>query len=217
MTAEEPDDTPEYYRAKAERNAYLKRIEAGLERGVDDDVAISTARLIRRFGVTQVVAAVDEFIENLPSTFERRWRKRRTARLQAEEEARLNDRNPNRAGRKRKRTDEALLGVWLVVTKCMRTGGVTAVRACQLLTKPPSRREAPHWPGLRVHRDYTVSDPNQGSYDIRTAETLRDVYYDALTRYESGPDRLRRHWESLLQGFAPPAVNTEEKTHRRPE
>jgi hypothetical protein len=206
MTAGEPDDTPEYYRAKAEWGAYLKRIEAGLNRGADDDVAISTARLIRRFGVTQVVAAIDEFMENLPNAFERRWRERRAARLQAEEEARLNERNPNRAGRKRKRTDEALLAVWLVVTKCMRTRGLKAFPACQLLTKPPSRRKAAHWPGLRVHRDYTVSDPDQGSYDIRTAETLRDVYYDALARYESGPERLRRHWESLLQGFAPPAV-----------
>jgi hypothetical protein len=202
----DPGDTPEYQRAKSELDAYWKRVERGLQRDADDDPSVSTARLIRRFGLDRVVAAVDEFIENLPSNFERRWRERRAARLQAAEEAKRNARNPNKAGRKRKRTDEVLLGVWLVVTKCMRTRGVTAVRACQALTKPPSRRQAALRRGLLVHRDYTVSDPDQGSYYIKTADTLRDVYYDALDRYNSGPEKLRHHWDSLLQASAPPAV-----------
>jgi hypothetical protein len=153
-----------------------------------------------------VVVAVDEYIENLPSNFEGHWRKHRTARLQAEEEARLNARNPNRAGRPRKQNDDVLLAVWLRVTKCTRTRGVGLVDACKILTKRPSRREAALWPGLLIYRDYTVPDPTKGSVYIETAENLRYCYYRARARYNNGPDSLRRHWEALLQLYAPPAV-----------
>jgi hypothetical protein len=205
MTAEDPDDTPEYYQAKAEWDAYWTRVESGLKEGLGDDLTILTVRLIRRFGLEQVVAAVDEYIENRPSHFERHWREHRKARLQAEEEARLNARNPNRAGRPRKQNDDVLLAVWLRVTKCMRTQGVTAVGACKNLVRPPSRRQA-DWPGLLVYRDYTVPDPTKGSVYVKTADTLRSFFYRARTRYNRGPPSLRRHWEALLQQYAPPAV-----------
>jgi hypothetical protein len=45
------------------------------------------------------------------------------------------------------------------------------------------------------------------------------MYYEALARYESGPERLRRHWESLIQGFPPaqqPVPSSDVDRQRRP-
>jgi hypothetical protein len=206
LTEEEPDDSPEYFRAKAEWVAYWRRVEEGLQNGAQNDAAVAVARLIRQFGVHQIEAAVADHIENLGSSFERRWRAHHEARLR-EQEARDNRaRNPRGAGRKRKRLDIVLLGAWLVVEQTMRHKGLEIREACKLLVRPPSRREASGWPGLLLYRDPTAVDAQKGSYYVKTAETLRDIYYDAVTLYDTGPETLRRYWQGLLEQIAPSRV-----------
>jgi hypothetical protein len=80
----------------------------------------------------------------------------------------------------------------------MRLEGLTTVKAYKRLVKPPSRREASCWPGLLLYRDYTL---DEADYYVKTAETLRDVYNDAVKRYTAGPERLRRHGEAQLERF----------------
>jgi hypothetical protein len=206
LTEEEPDDSPEYFQAKAEWIAYWRRIREGLQNGVHDDAAVAVARLMKKFGVHQIESAVADHIENLGSSFERRWRAHREARLQEEAASNRRVRNPRGAGRKSKRSDIVLLAVWLVVQQTMRQKGLEIREACKLLVKPPSRREASRWPGLPVYRDLTAVDAQAGSYYVENAETLRDIYYDAVTRYENGPETLRRHWQVLLEQIAPSRV-----------
>jgi len=70
----------------------------------------------------------------------------------------------------------------------MRLKGKTAVEACKLLVKPPSRREASRWRGLLLYHD-----PHAGPYYVQTPANLRDIYNDA--------ERLKRHWETQLETF----------------
>jgi hypothetical protein len=212
LTEDEPDDSPEYFLAKAEWNAYWRRIKEGLQNGVHDDAAVAVARLMEQFGVHQIEAAVADYIENLGTSFERRWGAHREATLCEQEARNKRDRNPRGAGRKRKRSDVVLLGAWLVVNQTMRQNGLTTPKACELLVKAPSRREASRWPGLLLYRDSTAAEPQAGSYYIETAGNLRDVYNDAVARYNAGPETLRRHWQMLLDLLAPsPAVKSPPK------
>jgi hypothetical protein len=155
---------------------------------------VAVQRLVQEFGFLTVVDAVEQYIENLPSNFERRWRSRHEARLRAEKEAQRGARNPHGAGRKARRSDIVLLGVWLTVREAMRQKGLTALEACKLLVKPPSRREAARWPGLLLYRD-----PLAGPYHVKTPANLRDIYYDAVSRYRGLPEGLRRQWDVLLE------------------
>jgi hypothetical protein len=189
-----PDDTPEYFRAKDEWTTFWKRIREGLENGVDDDPVVDIQRLVQKYSFFPVLDAVEQYIENLPSNFERRWRDRHEARVRAEKERRRKLRNPYGAGRKPQRSDIVLLTVLLIVQKAMRLEGLTAVDACKKLVKPPSRREASRWPGLFLYRD-----PQSGPYYVKTATNLRDIYNDALARYRAGPESLRRNWNTQLE------------------
>jgi hypothetical protein len=208
----EPDDSPEYFRAKEEWIAYRRRIQEGLQNGVQDDAAVSVARLMEKFGVHQIEAAVADYIENLGSSFERRWREHREARLREQEASSRRVRNPRGAGRKSKRSDLVLLGVWLLVQQSVRQKGLTTPQACELLVKAPSRREASRWPGLLLYRDPTAAEAQAGSYYVKTGGNLRDVYNDAVSRYNTGPEALRQHWQMLLKRFAPsPAVKSPRK------
>jgi hypothetical protein len=196
LTQEDPDDTPEYYRAKEEWIQFWKQVREGLDKGVDDDPNLAIARLAQEFGVPAIGAALEQYVENLPRNFELRWRERREARVCEEKEAQQRARNPKLAGRKHKRSDIVLLSVWLTVQRTMRHKGKTALEACKLLVKPPSRREASRWPGLLLYRD-----PHAGPYYVKTPANLRDIYNDAVKYYSAGPERLKRHWETQLETF----------------
>jgi hypothetical protein len=197
MTDEDPDDTPEYYRAKQEWTQFWKQIQDGVANGVDDDPAVALDRLVQKFRLPVLVEAFEQYIENLPRNFELRWRKCRAERLRTEEEVRQKAQNPNRAGRKPKRSDIVLLGVWLIVRRDMRLKGLTAFQACKLLVKPPTRREAARWHGLLLS-----NNPDSGPYYVKTPATLRDIYNDAVSCYRSGPERLRRAWDVHLDNFS---------------
>jgi hypothetical protein len=201
MLEEDPDDTPEYYRAKQEWIHFWKHIRDGLEKGRDDDPVVAVAGLVQQFNLHIVEEALERYVENLPMNFEARWRGRHEARLRREEQARQRARNPNNAGRKPQRSDPVLLGAWLIVQRSMRLEGLTAVDACKRLVKPPSRREASGWLGLLLYRDNTVDSADSRPYYVKTPETLRDIYNDAVKRYTAGPERLRRHWEAQLEHF----------------
>jgi hypothetical protein len=194
LTQEDPDDTLEYYRAKEDWILFWKRVREGLDKGVDDDPDVAVARLVQQFGVPAIADALRQYIENLPSNFELRWRERREARICEEKEARQRARNPNRAGRKPKRSDIVLLSVWLTVQRTMRLKGMTTIEACKLLVKPPSRREASHWRGLLLYRD-----PHAEPYYVKTPATLRDIYNDAVRHYSNAPARLKQHWDTQLE------------------
>ena len=207
MSRGDPDDSPEYFRAKAEWVAYWKRIREGLENGIGDDVAVAVARLAEKFGMHQIQNAISEYIENLGSNFERRWCEHREARVREQDEINQRLRNPKGAGRKSKRSDQVLMAAWLLVQKSMRLKGLSGVRdACKLLVKPPTRREASRWPGLLLYRDYAANDRAAGSYYIKTPENLRDVYNDAVELYEAGPESLRQRWQAYLDVLAPARV-----------
>ncbi len=188
------DAADEYRRAEAELVAYWKRIREGR----DDDPAVALARLIQKFGIITIEAALQEYIDNIPSNFERRWKERNEAL--AEGVRRL--RNPRRAGRRRTHSDEVLMAAWLLVQKCMSTKGLNAKEACELLAKPPTRRGANLWPGILLHYDRTQSDPKARSYYVKTPGNLRDVYNEAVAMYKGGPEALRRHWDATLEKVA---------------
>jgi hypothetical protein len=201
MTESDPDDSPEYFAAKKDWTEFWGRVHEGLEKGANDDPDVAVARTVQQFGLSTALEAVERHIDNLPSNFENRWKARRQARICEQEEAERQVRNPYGAGRKTKRSDLALLAAWLIVEKCMRSERLTVAGACRELAKPPLRREASQWPGLLLECDYTAPDLYSGSYYVKTPETLRDIYNDARARYRSGPENLRQHWRSLLEGF----------------
>jgi hypothetical protein len=190
----EPDDSPEYFRAKEEWVAYWKRIHVGLASGADDDPGVVLARIANQFGICQVRIALCEYIKNSPSNFERRWRKRHEARLREEKKAQQNARNPHMAGRKSKRSEIVLMTVWLLVERTKSFQRTTALAACKLLVKAPSRRSASRWPGFLLY-----NDPCSGGYYVQTPENLRDIYYDALRHYSLGSDGLKRSWDTILE------------------
>jgi len=175
---------------------FWKQVRKGLDKGVDDDPNVAIARLVQHFGVPAIGEALEQYIDNLPNNFERRWRERREARVSEEKEAQRRARNPKMAGRKHKRTETVLLCVWLTVRRTMRLKGKTAVEECKLLVKPPSRREASRWRGLLLYHD-----PHAGPYYVQTPANLRDIYNDAVRYYSAGPERLKRHWETQLETF----------------
>ncbi len=197
MTEDDPDDSPEYFAAKAEWKAYWTRINEGLENGAEGDSDVAFARLVKRFGLPDALEAADRHVENLGVNFENRWRENRRAREKEERQAR----NPHGAGRKPKRSDVALLHAWLIVKTCMKSDGLSAVRACRKLAKPPLRRKEVGWLGLLLECDYSAPEIQSGAYYVKTPETLRDVYQEAAARYQNGPESLRRHWQSLLKGY----------------
>ncbi|HUK11221.1 MAG TPA: hypothetical protein VLX09_25370 [Stellaceae bacterium] len=199
MTQTDPEASPEYHRARMELEAYWKRIRDGRQKGITDDPAVAIAGLMQRFGPIAIEAAVQEYIENLPSSFDRRWREYHAGIEEANQRAR----NPRRAGRKHRRSDNVLMAAWLIVNKCMRTKGLTARDACKILGRSPTRRGAAQWPGLLLYRDYTSTGARPNSYYVKTPENLRDIYLDAKKRHRDGPEGLRQQWQWILEVMAP--------------
>jgi hypothetical protein len=194
MTDEnEPDDSPGYFQAKETWTAFWERIYGSRQDTVVDDPVVGIHRLVQQFGLAPVIEAVQQYYDNLAFNFEHRWRSRHEARLRAEEVAQQQERNPYGAGRKVQRSDIALFGVWLIVNRTMRIEGLTAAAACRKLVTPPSRRGASRWRGLLLYKDRA-----SGPYYVNTAETLRDLYYEAVSRYRGLPEGLRRQWDVTL-------------------
>jgi hypothetical protein len=189
----EPDDSPEYLRAREEWSAFWNRINQHQKGGTVDNPVVAVHRLAQQFGISAVIEAVQQYFDNLPFNFEHHWRSRREARLRAEDVAQQQQHNPYGAGRKVQRSDVSLFGVWLIVNRTMRIDGLTTAAACRKLVKPPSRRGASRWRGLLLHKDR-----ESAPYYVNTAETLRDLYYEAVSRYRGLPEGLKRQWDVTL-------------------